>query len=45
VRFFLTWLYKMRWWFLIVAAVVLAYTIGAPKNFALLDWVKGAFDK
>ena len=41
MKFALVWLYKMRWFLLIVAGIVLAYTIGAPKDMGILDWIKG----
>lgn len=45
VRFTMTWLERMWWKLLIVAALILAYTIGAPKDFKILDWIKEAFNK
>jgi hypothetical protein len=39
VKFLLTWVYRMRWWLLVVAVLVLAYTVGAPKDHSILEWV------
>ena len=39
-QFTLTWIFRMRWWLLILLAVTLVYTVGAPKDTTLLEWVK-----
>ena len=40
MRFTLIWIAKMRWWLLIVALIILAYWVGPPKDFSVLQWVK-----
>lgn len=31
---------RLKWWLLIVAVLILAYTIGGPKDMGVLEWVK-----
>ena len=40
MKFAFIWIYKMRWWLLVVAAITLVYVVGAPKDMSLLEWVK-----
>lgn len=40
MKFFLIWFHKMRWWFVVVTAIILVYTVGKPKDMSLLEWVK-----